>query len=131
MDHPDCRTAETDSTIRKEVKVDESCSLTSDRADPIIISSLEKEQSVKASSGVSVQAQGARCIKYTFNRRKRKNVSLEGTAQGAVSEKSSSLVSLDDKQESQAKPQTQDLLVESPRGDNHLVHVAQQVCAFL
>ncbi|CAM0945520.1 unnamed protein product [Alopecurus aequalis] len=127
VDHPDCRTPEADSTMKKEVKVDESCNLASDRAGPIVISSLEKEQSVKASSVVSMQAEGARCIKYTFNRRKRKNVSLESTSQGAVSEKSSSLVSLDDKQESQAKPETQDLLVQSPRGDNHLVHVAQQL----
>ena len=100
--------------------MDESCNLTSDRADHLIISSLDKEQSTKAASGVSVQPEGVRCIKYTFNRRKRKNVSLN----------SSSLVSLADKQESQAKPETQNHLVESPKGDNQLAHVAQQVCYF-
>jgi hypothetical protein len=131
VDRPDCRTPETDSANQKEVKVDESCNVASDRDDPLITSSLEKEQSAKASSGVSVQAEGARCIKYTFNRRKRKCVSLESTSQGAVPEKSSSVVSLADKQESEEKPETQDLLVESPGGDNHLVNVAKQVCASL
>lgn len=101
--------------------MDESCNLTSDRADHLIISSLEKEQNAKAASGVSMQPEGVRCIKYTFNRRKRKNVSLN----------SSSLVSLADKQESQAKPETQNHLVESPKGDNQLAHVAQQVCYFI
>ncbi|KAE8774516.1 hypothetical protein D1007_53108 [Hordeum vulgare] len=115
--HPDCRTPETNLAKRKEGKVDESCNLASDRADHLIISSLEKEQSAKASSGVSVQPEGMRCIKYTFNRRKRKNVSLN----------SSSLVSLADKQDSQAKPETQNHLVESPKGDNQLAHVAQQL----
>uniref|UniRef100_A0ACD5ZBP6 Uncharacterized protein n=1 Tax=Avena sativa TaxID=4498 RepID=A0ACD5ZBP6_AVESA len=115
------------SANQKEVKVGESCNLASDRADPVIVRSLEKEQSSKPSSGVSVQAEGARCIKYTFNRRKRKNVSLESTSQGAVPKKSSSLVSLADKKECQAKPETKDLSVESPRGNNHLVHVARQL----
>uniref|UniRef100_A0ACD5YVU6 Uncharacterized protein n=1 Tax=Avena sativa TaxID=4498 RepID=A0ACD5YVU6_AVESA len=127
VDLLDCRTLGTDSANQKEVKVGEGCNLVSDRADPVLISSLEKEQSSKPSSGVSVQAEGARCIKYTFNRRKRKNVSLESTSQGAVPEKSSSLVSLAEKQECQAKPETQDLSVESPRGNNHLVHVARQL----
>ncbi|KAM0873137.1 hypothetical protein ACQ4PT_038272 [Festuca glaucescens] len=127
VDHPYCGTPETNLGNQEEVKADEGCNLASDRADPTITSSLEKEQSAKPSSGVSVQAEGARCIKYTFNRRKRKNLSSESTSHGAVPEKSSSLVSLADKQEPQTKPETQNLLVESPRGNNHLVHVAQQL----
>ncbi|KAK1617705.1 hypothetical protein QYE76_023222 [Lolium multiflorum] len=117
-DHPYCGTSEFNLGNQEEVKADESCNLASDRVGPVITSSLEKEHSVKPSSGVSVQAEGGRCIKYTFNRRKRKNVSVDSTSQGAVPEKSSSLVSLADKQESQTKPEIQNLLVESPRGNN-------------
>ncbi|KAM0862210.1 hypothetical protein ACQ4PT_045414 [Festuca glaucescens] len=127
VDHPYCGTSESNLGNQEEVKADKSCNLASDRADPVITNSLEKEHSAKPSSAVSVQAEGARHIKYTFNRRKRKNVSLESTSQGAVPEKSSSLVSLADKQESQTKPGTQNLLVEAPRGNNHLVNVAQQL----
>jgi hypothetical protein len=131
VDQPNCGTSEFNLGNQEEVKADENCNLASDRVGPVITSSLEKEQSVKSSSGVSVQAEGGRCIKYTFNRRKRKNVSVDSTSQGAVPEKSSSLVSLADKQESRTKPGTQNILVESPRGNNHLVNIAQQVCAFI
>ncbi|KAF7089697.1 hypothetical protein CFC21_092600 [Triticum aestivum] len=136
--HPDCRTPENNSAKKKEVKVDESCNLTSDRADHLIISSLEKEQSTKAASGVSVQPEGVRCIKYTFNRRKRKNVSLNSSSLVSLADKQESLAKPEtqnhlvespkaDKQESQAKPETQNHLVESPKGDNQLAHVAQQL----
>lgn len=145
VDHPKCRTPETNSAGWQEVKVDESCNLALDRSGPSAIISLDKEQNAMA-SGVPVQPGGARRIQYTFNRRKRKSMSLDSTPQGAIPEKGSSLVNLTDKQESQALPgkssnlvnladkqesqalpETQNLLVESPQDDSELVHVAQQL----
>ncbi|KAL6634626.1 hypothetical protein ACP70R_027297 [Stipagrostis hirtigluma subsp. patula] len=97
----------------------------SEKSDASIGSSLNKEEHAKASSGASVQAEGARQIKYTFNRRKRKCMSLDST-QCAVPEKSSDLVSTPKKQEPHPNPEAQEPL-ESPEGENQLAQVAQQL----
>jgi len=98
------KTPNTNIAIRKEVSEDGSCSLASHKAGASTIISLDKEEKLKASSGLPVQAldksnasigislnkeehaktgseaskqtEGARHIKYTFNRRKRKCVSI-------------------------------------------------------
>ncbi|KAL6899305.1 hypothetical protein ACP4OV_005963 [Aristida adscensionis] len=100
----------------------------SEKPDASTGSSLNKEEHAKASSGASVQAEGVRQIKYTFNRRKRKCASIYSTPQCAVPEKSSDLVSTPKKQEPHPNPETQDHLIEeSPQGDSQLVQVAQQL----
>ncbi|KAL5212802.1 hypothetical protein ABZP36_023649 [Zizania latifolia] len=127
VDNLECRTPENNAVGLEEVNVDKNCILASDRADSSIVISVDKEETAKAPSGVSMQAEGGRYIKYTFNRRKRKSAPSDSTPQGAIPEKSSSLVSPADNNEPCAKPETQDLLIESPRGDNQLIHVAQQL----
>ncbi|KAG8059117.1 hypothetical protein GUJ93_ZPchr0002g23759 [Zizania palustris] len=74
-----------------------------------------------------VNVEGGRHIKYTFNRRKRKTAPSDSTPQGAVPEKSSSLLCPDDRTEPCAKPEMPHLLTQSPRADNQLIHVAQQL----
>ena len=146
------KTPNTNIAIRKEVSEDGSCSLASHKAGASTIISLDKEEKLKASSGLPVQAldksnasigislnkeehaktgseaskqtEGARHIKYTFNRRKRKCVSIYNTR--AVPEKSCDL----GKQNPHLDPVMQDHPMGSPRGSNHLVHIAQQVCNF-
>uniref|UniRef100_A0A0E0DPJ7 Uncharacterized protein n=1 Tax=Oryza meridionalis TaxID=40149 RepID=A0A0E0DPJ7_9ORYZ len=133
VDHKECRTPDNNAIVLEEVNVDKSCIiLASDGADSSIVSSLDKEENAKeATSGVAVQAEGARYIKYTFNRRKRKAAPLDSTPQGAVPEKSSSVVCPSENHEPHAKPETQDLVIESPPGDNQqLIHVAQQMINF-
>ncbi|KAF0928979.1 hypothetical protein E2562_011067 [Oryza meyeriana var. granulata] len=128
VDHQECRTPDNNAVGLAEVNVHKNCNLASDGADSSIISSLDKEENAKeAPSGVAMQAEGARYIKYTFNRRKRKTASLDSTPQGVVPEKSSSLVCPNENHEPHVKPETQDLLIESPPGDNQLIHVAQQL----
>ena len=150
------KTPNTNIAIRKEVSEDGSCSLASHKAGASTIISLDKEEKLKASSGLPVQAldksnasigislnkeehaktgseaskqtEGARHIKYTFNRRKRKCVSIYNTR--AVPEKSSNLGSPPNKQNPHLDPVMQDHPMGSPRGSNHLVHIAQQVCNF-
>uniref|UniRef100_A0A0E0K1K4 Uncharacterized protein n=1 Tax=Oryza punctata TaxID=4537 RepID=A0A0E0K1K4_ORYPU len=128
VDHQECRTPDNNAVVLEELNVDKSCILASDGADSSIVSSLDKEENAKeAPSGVSIQAVGARYIKYTFNRRKRKTAPLDSTPQGVAPEKSSSLVCPTENHEPHAKPETQDLVIESPPGDNQLIHVAQQL----
>ncbi|XP_040376561.1 flavin-containing monooxygenase FMO GS-OX-like 8 [Oryza brachyantha] len=128
VDRQECRTPNNNGVDLEEMNVDKNCILASDGADSSIVSTLDKEENAKeAPSGVAVQAERARCIKYTFNRRKRKTASLDSTLQVAVPEKSSSLVCPAENHESHAKPETQDLLIESTPGDNQLIHVAQQL----
>jgi len=143
------KTPNTNIAIRKEVSEDGSCSLASHKAGTSTIISLDKEEKLKASSGLPVQAldkskasigislnkeehaktgseaskqtEGARHIKYTFNRRKRKCVSIYNTR--AVPEKSCDL----GKQNPHLDPVMQDHPMGSPRGSNHLVHIAQQL----
>jgi len=143
------KTPNTNIAIQKEVSEDGSCSLASHKAGASTIISLDKEEKLKASSGLPVQAldksnasigislnkeehaktgseaskqtEGARHIKYTFNRRKRKCVSIYNTR--AVPEKSCDL----GKQNPHLDPVMQDHPMGSPRGSNHLVHIAQQL----
>ena len=147
VDQLEQKTPNTNIAIRKEVSEDGSCSLASHKAGASTIISLDKEEKLKASSGLPVQAldksnasigismskeehaktgSGAsRHIKYTFNRRKRKCVSIYNTR--AVPEKSCDL----GKQNPHLDPVMQDHPMGSPQRGNHLVHVAQQVCNFL
>ena len=152
VDQLEQKTPNTNIAIRKEVSEDGSCSLASHKAGASTIISLDKEEKLKASSRLPVQAldksnasigismskeehaktgseaskqtEGARHIKYTFNRRKRKCVSIYNTR--AVPEKSCDL----GKQNPHLDPVMQDHPMGSPRGSNHLVHIAQQVCNF-
>lgn len=152
------RAPNTNTASSNEVLEGANCSLASNKADASAVSSLDKEENLKASSrllmqalekpddsvsiplnkeedaktasGASMQADGARLIKYTFNRRKRKCVSIYSTTQRDVPEKSSSLGSPPKKQNPHPDPVIQDHPVGSPKGD-HLVHIAQQVCDFL
>jgi hypothetical protein len=153
------RTPNTNTTSRKEVSEEGSCSLASHKAGASTVISLDKEEKLKASSGLpmqaldktdasigislnkeehaktasgaSMQTEGARHIKYTFNRRKRKCVSIYSTPQCAVPEKSSDLGSPPNKQNPHLDPVMQNHPMGSPQGNNNLVHVAQQVCNFL
>ncbi|CAL4887073.1 unnamed protein product [Urochloa decumbens] len=149
-------TPNTNTASGKEVLEDGSSSLASHKADASTVSSLVKEENLKASSGLAMQAlekpdvsigislnkeeqaktasgasmqvEGARHIKYTFNRRKRKCVSIYSTPQHAVPEKSSDLGSPpNNKQNLHPDPVMQEHPVGSPQGDNHLVHIAQQL----
>lgn len=141
----------------KEVLEDGNCTSASQKADASSVSSLDKEENLKVSSGLpvealekpdasiaislnkeedantasgaSMQAEGARHIKYTFNRRKRKCVSIYSTPQRAVPEKNSDLGSPPRKQNPHPNPVMQHP-VGSPKRDNHLVHIAQQVWIF-
>ncbi|XP_062219440.1 uncharacterized protein LOC133919162 [Phragmites australis] len=153
VDQPEHRTPYNNTAIWKEVNENGSYSLDSDKADASTVSSLDKEHlkalsglpmqasekpdasigsslneedHAKASSGASMQAEGARHIKYTFNRRKRKCMSIDNTPQCAVPEKSSDLASPPNKQEPHPKTEAQDHLIDSPQCDS-LVQVAQQL----
>ncbi|PAN06715.1 hypothetical protein PAHAL_1G283000 [Panicum hallii] len=149
------RTPNTNTTSRKEVSEEGSCSLASHKAGASTVISLDKEEKLKASSGLpmqaldktdasigislnkeehaktasgaSMQTEGARHIKYTFNRRKRKCVSIYSTPQCAVPEKSSDLGSPPNKQNPHLDPVMQNHPMGSPQGNNNLVHVAQQL----
>lgn len=155
VDQLEQRTPNTNTASCKEVLEDGSCTLASHKADASTVSSLDKEENSKASSGLpvqalekpdasidislnkeehaktasgaSMQAEGARHIKYTFNRRKRKCVSIYSTPQRAVPEKSSDLGSPPKKQNPHPNPVMQEHPVGSPQRDNHLVHIAQQL----
>uniref|UniRef100_A0A0D9VHK0 Uncharacterized protein n=1 Tax=Leersia perrieri TaxID=77586 RepID=A0A0D9VHK0_9ORYZ len=118
---------ENNALVLEEVHVDKNCILASNGADSSNVSSLDKEENGKAPSEVPVQAESARYIKYTFNRRKRKTASIDSTPQGVVLEKSNSLVCTTENHELHAKPEKQDLLIESPPADNQIIHVAQQL----
>uniref|UniRef100_A0A0A9DPR2 Uncharacterized protein n=1 Tax=Arundo donax TaxID=35708 RepID=A0A0A9DPR2_ARUDO len=100
VDQPEHRAPDNNTAMWKEVNEDGSCILASDKADASTVSSLGKEENLKApsgipmqaaekpeasigsslnkedhakaSSGASMQTEGARHIKYTFNRRKHK-----------------------------------------------------------
>ncbi|KAJ1279701.1 hypothetical protein BS78_04G174900 [Paspalum vaginatum] len=89
-------------------------------------SSLNKEHTL-ASLGASMQTEGARHIKYTFNRRKRKCVSIDSTPQRAVPKNSSDLGSPTNKQNPHPDPVIQDQSIDCFQGDSQLVQVAQQL----
>ncbi|CAO2039396.1 unnamed protein product [Urochloa humidicola] len=155
LDQLEQGTPNTNTASSKEVLEDGSCSLASHKADASAISSLDKEENLKASSGLpmqaleepdasigislnkqeqaktvsgaSMQVEGARHIKYTFNRRKRKCVSIYSTPQHAAPEKSSDLGSPPNKQNRHPDPVMQEHPVDSPQGDNHLVRIAKQL----
>lgn len=114
---------------KKEDDNDETCNLDSGKGDVAPVhSSSPKEEYAKIPSHASIQTKGARCIKYTFNRRKRKSEPLENISDGAVPGKSICLVSPTGKQEPETKPQLQVILTESPRSNRQLLQVARQVC---
>ncbi|KAF8693583.1 hypothetical protein HU200_038986 [Digitaria exilis] len=117
------------SSLDKEEKLKASSGLPMqalEKPDASISISLNKEEDAKTASGASMQADGARLIKYTFNRRKRKCVSIYSTPERDVPEKSSSLGSPPNKQNPHPDPVILDHPVGSPQGD-HLVHIAQQL----
>lgn len=155
LDQQELITQNNSTACLKEVNEDGSCCLASPKSDASTLSSLNKEENLKASSGlpmqalekhdisvgfslnkeehamassgVSMQAEGARHIKYTFNRRKRKCGSIDSTPQRADPEKSSDLGSPTNKQRLHPCRVGQNHLIDSPQGDNQLVQVAQQV----
>ncbi|GJN21434.1 hypothetical protein PR202_gb08906 [Eleusine coracana subsp. coracana] len=98
----------------------------SEKTDAPVSSSLYKEQHAKLSSEVSMQVEGARHIKYTFNRRKRKCVSMDSTPL-CVPGKSGDLPSAPKEAEPHPNAEPQDNLIDSPQGENQLVQVAQQL----
>ena len=153
VDQQELITPNNNTASLKEVNEDGRCSLTSRKADASTLSSVDKENlkassglpvqalekhdisvgsslNKKASSGASMQAEGARHIKYTFNRRKRKGMSIDSTPQRAVPEESSDLCSPTNKQKLHPDHVEQDHLIDSPQGDSQLVQVAEQVCDF-
>jgi hypothetical protein len=144
-------------TSCKEVNGEGSCSSASEKADASTVTSLEKDEKFKAassglpmqasekpdasvgcslyknehadtSSGASMQADGVRHIKYTFNCRKRKYVSLNSTPPCAIPDKGSDLLSAPKEGEPHPNAEPQVNLIDSTQGDNQLVQVAQQVC---
>lgn len=182
LDQLEQPTSNNNTSSLKEVYEDGSCSLASHRADASTVSSLDKEENLKVSSGfpmqalekpdasvgsslnkedhaesssgasmqalakldaisgsslneehalsscgASMQAEGARYIKYTFNRRKRKCVSIDSSSQGAVLEKNSDLGSPTNNQNNHKDHVVQELSIDSPQGDSQLVQVAQQL----
>ena len=155
VDQQELKTPNNNTASLKEVNEDGSCSLASPKADASTLidrenlkassglpvqalekhdisvgSSLNKKEHTKAFSGASMQAEGARHIKYTFNRRKRKGMSIDSTPQRAVPEESSDLCSPTNKQKLHPDHVEQDHLIDSPQGDSQLVQVAEQVCDF-
>jgi hypothetical protein len=157
VDQQELITPNNNTASLKEVNEDGSCSLASPKTDTSTLSSLDKENlkassgvlvqalekhdvsvgsslnkkdHTKASSGASMQAEGARHIKYTFNRRKRKGMSINSTPQRAVPEESSDLCSPTNKQKLHPDCVEQDHLIDSPQGHSQLVQVAEQVCDF-
>ncbi|RLN07351.1 uncharacterized protein C2845_PM11G09270 [Panicum miliaceum] len=154
VDQLEQRTPNTNTASWKEVSEDGSCSLASHKAGASAVISLDKEEKLTASSGLpmqaldktdasigislnkqvhaktasgaSIQTEGPRLIKYTFNRIKRKCVSIYSTPQHVVPEKSSDLGSPANKQNAHLDHVMQDHPMDSPQGNNHLVHVAQQ-----
>ncbi|XP_066327784.1 uncharacterized protein [Miscanthus floridulus] len=154
VDQQELITPNNNTASLKEVNEDGSCSLASPKADASTLSSVDKEnlkassglpvqalekhdisvgsslnkkEHTKASSGASMQAEGARHIKYTFNRRKRKGMSIDSTPQRAVPEESSDLCSPTNKQKLHPDHVEQDHLIDSPQGDSQLVQVAEQL----
>lgn len=157
VDQQELITPNNNTASLKEVNEDGSCSVASPKADASTLSSLDKEnlkassglpvqalekcdipvgsslnkkEHTKASSGASTQAEGARHIKYTFNRKKRKGISIDSTPQRAVPEESSDLCSPTNKQKLHRDHVEQDHLIDSPQGDSQLVQLAEQVCHF-
>lgn len=160
MVQPEHKTPDNNTASLKEANGEGSCSLASDKADVSTFIPLDKAEKLKASSGfpmqasektdasvgsslykeehekacsvVSFQVEGARHIKYTFNRRKRKNVSMDSTPLCApLPDKSSDLPSAPKEVEAHPTAEPQDNSIDSPQGDNQLVQVAQQVRDFL
>ncbi|WVZ74870.1 hypothetical protein U9M48_022991 [Paspalum notatum var. saurae] len=126
LEKPD---ASVDSSLNKEENA-ESSSRASTQAlvkpDASSGSSLNKEHTL-ASPGASMQTESARHIKYTFNRRKRKCVSIDSTPQRAVPKEGSDLGSPTNKQKPHPDPVIQDHLIDCSQGDSQLVQVAQQL----
>ncbi|KAG0533580.1 hypothetical protein BDA96_04G205200 [Sorghum bicolor] len=154
VDEQELITLNNNTASLKEVNEDGSCSLASPKTDALTLSSLDKEnlkassglpgqtlekhdisvgsslnkkEHTKASSGASMQAEGARHIKYTFNRRKRKGMSIDSTPQRAVPLESSDLCSPTNKQKLHPDHVEQDHLIDSPQGDSQLAQVAEQL----
>ncbi|KAL5665732.1 hypothetical protein ACJX0J_025840, partial [Zea mays] len=153
VDQQELITPNNNTASLKEVNEDGSCSLASPKTDTSTLSSVDKENlkassgvpvqalekqdvsvgsslnkkdHTKASSGASMQAEGARHIKYTFNRRKRKGMSINSTPQRAVPEESSDLCSPTNKQKLHPDHVELNHLIDSPQGDSLLVQVAEQ-----
>jgi hypothetical protein len=148
---PEDKAPDNNTASCKEVNGDGSCSSASDKTDASTVISLDKEENFKAassglpmqssekpnasvgsslnkaSSGASMQVEGVRHIKYTFNRRKRKCVSMDSTP-CAVPEKSSDLLSAPKEGETHPNAEPQVNLIDSTQDDNQLIQVAQQVC---
>jgi hypothetical protein len=76
-----------------------------------------KKEHADTSSGAYMQANGIRPIKYTFNRRKRKCVSLNSTPPCAVLDKGSDLLSAPKEGGPYPNAEPQVNLIDSTQGD--------------
>nr|CAD1825262.1 unnamed protein product [Ananas comosus var. bracteatus] len=76
--------------------------------------------------GTSVQAESVRFLKYTFQR-KRKRESLDSNAESVIPDNQSDLKRMVDERNCEVKSQKTSLIVDSPRSDRRLMQVARQL----
>ncbi|KAJ1271383.1 hypothetical protein BS78_06G124400 [Paspalum vaginatum] len=105
----------------KSDKNDHICNLDLDKLDTVVSSSTN-EENVTISSGTCNQTAGIRCIKYTFNRRKRKSEHIDNNADDSVPEKRIHLIG-----PVTPEYETPIALTESPQSKKQLLEVACQL----
>ncbi|WVZ85983.1 hypothetical protein U9M48_032836 [Paspalum notatum var. saurae] len=117
VDLSECRTQDDN----KSDKDDHICNLDLHKLDTVVSSSTN-EENVMISSGTCNQTAGIRCIKYTFNRRKRKSEHIDNNADDSVPEKRIHLIG-----PVIPESQTPMVLTESPQSKKQLLEIACQL----